>query len=185
MGTPSQSPGEEQRWVLLVPGDQTSHLMWRLENGNLFVRSQPRVTVVLIGTNDLTAAAYTNGDLLSSTGAAQGIASRALDLLRFLRDNSPESQVILMSILPRGLDTDSGRAVWPNPYTMSISFVNAALAQMSSQDSKVHFLNCTSLLLPDGQMHPNLMPDGLHPSAAGMDLIARSLSPLIDQLMAQ
>ncbi|BDA46856.1 probable platelet-activating factor acetylhydrolase IB subunit gamma at N-terminal half [Coccomyxa sp. Obi] len=197
--------------VLGIACDQTSHLMWRLQNGNLFVRNQPRVIVVLIGTNDLTGAAYADGDLLSSTGAAQGIASRfhagselsmdgmsflclptrttaatrrVLDLLSFLGDNNPESQVILMGLLPRGWDTDSRRAVWPNPYTMSISFVNAALAQMSSQDSRVHFLNCTSLLLSGGQMHPDLMPDGLHPSAAGMELIARSLSPLIDRLMA-
>lgn len=80
------------------------------------------------------------------------IICRTLDLLRFLRDNNPESQVILMSILPRGWDTDSRRAVWPNPYTASISSVNAALAHMSSQDSFVHFFNCTSLLLIGGQV---------------------------------
>lgn len=33
------------------------------------------------------------------------------------------------------------------------------------------------------QIHPELMPDALHPNAAGMELFAQCLSPLVDQLM--
>ncbi len=47
--------------------------MWRLENGNLFLHNQPRVIVVLIGTNDL---ACSHGDLVNSTVAADGVATR-------------------------------------------------------------------------------------------------------------
>jgi hypothetical protein len=50
--------------------------MWRLQNGNLFVRNQPRVIVVLIGTNDL---ACSFGDL-SSTATADEVATRLYSL---------------------------------------------------------------------------------------------------------
>ncbi len=33
------------------------------------------------------------------------------------------------------------------------------------------------------QIHPELMPDALHPNAAGMELFAQCLSPLVDELM--
>jgi lysophospholipase L1-like esterase len=42
-------------------GDQAAHLMWRLQNGQLLKRRQPRVIVVMIGTNDLGAAACLGG----------------------------------------------------------------------------------------------------------------------------
>jgi lysophospholipase L1-like esterase len=34
------------------------------------------------------------------------------------------------------------------------------------------------------QIDPELMPDALHPNAAGMELFAQCLSPLVDDLMA-
>ena len=33
------------------------------------------------------------------------------------------------------------------------------------------------------QIYPELMPDALHPNAAGMELFAQCLSPLVDELM--
>ncbi|EIE19806.1 hypothetical protein COCSUDRAFT_58535 [Coccomyxa subellipsoidea C-169] len=95
--------------------------------------------------------------------------SRTLDVLRFLRDSNPSSQVIAMGILPRGWEDEARRYTWPSRYSPSIAFVNAALAQYASQDD---------MILPER------MPDGLHPSAVGMELMAQCLQPLIDQLMA-
>lgn len=37
-------------------GDQTAHLIWRLENGEMPQKNKPKVVVLLIGTNDLGAA---------------------------------------------------------------------------------------------------------------------------------
>ena len=43
---------------LLAPaGDQSAHLQWRLLHGELLVQNPPRVAVLMIGTNDLGAAA--------------------------------------------------------------------------------------------------------------------------------
>ena len=40
------------------------------------------------------------------------------------------------------------------------------------------------LMLRPAQILPELMPDALHPNAAGMELLAQCLSPVVDELMA-
>lgn len=55
-------------------GDQVMNLLWRLQNGELPLQKQPKVAVVLIGTNDLGAAA-TCGDS-AITAAADAAAYR-------------------------------------------------------------------------------------------------------------
>ena len=54
----------------------------------------------------------------------------------------------------------------------------------------VHLHNCKALYSTQPaltqrpvQIHPELMPDALHPNAAGMELFAQCLSPLVDELM--
>lgn len=39
-----------------IPGDQSANLLWRLMNGEMPRRNDPKVVVLLIGTNDLAAA---------------------------------------------------------------------------------------------------------------------------------
>ena len=36
-----------------VLGDQTAHLQWRLLHGQLLTHAPPKITVLMIGTNDL------------------------------------------------------------------------------------------------------------------------------------
>lgn len=47
--------------LLRGTGDQASHLLWRLQHGDTFVRHPPSVAVVMIGTNDLGASACLGG----------------------------------------------------------------------------------------------------------------------------
>lgn len=48
---------DEVRGVALgISGDTTSYLLWRLKHGELPVKHHPKVIVLQIGTNDLTAA---------------------------------------------------------------------------------------------------------------------------------
>lgn len=54
-------------------GDQAGNLLWRLQNGTIFTCHQPKVAVVLIGTNDLGAVACQRSDI---TAAAGGVVSR-------------------------------------------------------------------------------------------------------------
>lgn len=44
--------------ALAISGDQTAHLAWRLQNGELPQKIHPKVAVIMISTNDLGHAAY-------------------------------------------------------------------------------------------------------------------------------
>ena len=58
----------------MLAGDQVAHLMWRLQHGQLYVKHQPQVIVVMIGTNDLGAASCKGGEpgiADAATGTAQ------------------------------------------------------------------------------------------------------------------
>lgn len=56
--------------VLAIGGDQTAHLLWRLRNGEVPVKRQPKVVVMLIGTNDLGAAVGAAADVRQAVAAA-------------------------------------------------------------------------------------------------------------------
>lgn len=56
-------------------GDQTANLWWRLQNGEIFTKHAPQVSVVLIGTNDLGAASCGVGEP-GIRAAVGGVVSR-------------------------------------------------------------------------------------------------------------
>ena len=61
--------------VSMFAGDQVAHLMWRLLHGQLYMKHQPQVIVVMIGTNDLGAASCKGGEP-GIADAAAGTAQR-------------------------------------------------------------------------------------------------------------
>lgn len=50
----------------------------------------------------------------------------------------------------------------------------------------VSFVDCGSVLLAEGgaAVDPALLPDGLHPSVAGYELLAQRLAPEIERLVS-
>ena len=61
-----------------------------------------------------------------------------------------------MAILPRadGESVQSGVYQWPNKYSNGIAQVNTGLKALVK--GKVHFLDCTQQLLPDGKVSPQI-----------------------------
>lgn len=56
--------------------DQTAHLLWRMQHQEVFMLHQPQVAVVLIGTNDLGAAASCHVEEPGAVAAANSTAAR-------------------------------------------------------------------------------------------------------------
>lgn len=179
-----------------VGGDQVMHLMWRLQNGALPTQHQPRVVVLLIGTNDLGTVAYKRGWTgaveKKLRAAAPGVASRVQAVVALLRQRLPQSQVVLLGLLPRGSGTAEGLPVWdndhswPSVYTEATTAVNEQLRSFAASQDGVHFLDCSDrFLTADGTaIDAELMPDGLHPSKKGQERgLAQCMQPLVQQLM--
>ena len=160
--------------LLRAPGDQASHLMWRLQHGDTFLRHPPAVAVVMIGTNDLGAAACLGGQA-AITRAANGTATRCAAfcfksgarvpsascfkrahvrsvqaVLDRLRRCNPDTRLLVLGILPRGWTDAAHVYTWPSMYAPGIAAVNAALQAWAKQDARAMFLDCGADVLPSG-----------------------------------
>jgi lysophospholipase L1-like esterase len=77
--------------ALGISGDQTQHLLWRLQSGELPPGLAPPTVFVLIGTNNL-------GSGMSAAQTLKGVVA----VVELVRLRLPASRVVLFGLLPRG-----------------------------------------------------------------------------------
>jgi lysophospholipase L1-like esterase len=141
--------------------DRIQNVLWRLREGE-FTDVAPEWVVINIGTNNMAATDYARANTPVET--ATGIE----EIVRIVRERSPESKVLLMAIFPRG--PKSGR------FRKGIRRTNVLLASHFKYQGKVTFLDIgPKLLAPDGSLPAAVMPDGVHPSEAGYSIWADAL----------
>ena len=149
-----------------LSGDRTQDLLWRLLNGEL--NGQPRVAVVLIGTNNL---AFSDHDETPGE-TAEGIKA----VIQTIRTLSPRTKILLLGLLPRGQSGD-------DPLRAEIEQVNAMIAGLADSPY-VTYLDLGALFLnPDGSIPSDLMADFLHPTTLGYLVIANALLPVLKSLL--
>jgi lysophospholipase L1-like esterase len=135
-----------------VAGDTTNNLLWRLENGEL--AGQPRVAVLMIGTNNL-------GYLGESVD--QTVAGIEADIAA-IHSISPGTEILLNGLFPRGLPTDQLRA--------EVLAVNAQLSNLAGSLGVIYSNPGANLVTADGSLGPNVLTDLLHPNASGYEIWA-------------
>lgn len=147
-----------------VSGDVTQSMLMRLGQGQ-WSNLRPRVIVLLIGTNNLT---------LNSPppDVAVGVA----EILRFLRQKSPQSKIILVGLLPRGqFAAEEQRAV--------VDQVNVRIKRCADNSSIFYLDAWPTLLDHQGTMSFQISPDTLHMSAVGYALLGTVLNPQLRRLL--
>ncbi|HEX5012233.1 MAG TPA: GDSL-type esterase/lipase family protein [Planctomycetota bacterium] len=148
-----------------VSGDRTEHLLWRLKSGE-YDHLPVRVAVVLIGSNNL-------GTRQTPQQTADGVHAVLDDVLA----RWPHSQVLLLAIFPRGLQTD-------DPLRLAVEQTNRLLREVANRD-RVTWLDFGSVFLAaDGTLTPEIMPDALHLSETGYVMWAAEMLPVLDPLLA-
>jgi lysophospholipase L1-like esterase len=145
-----------------IGGDRTQHLLWRLQHGELN-GVKPRVAVVLIGTNNISA-----GD--KNAAIVHGVEA----VLNEVRLHTPSTKIVLMGLLPRGPTL--------GPVRKRIDGINAGLQKLADNKHVWYTDPGRKLLRPDGSLPQELMPDFLHPSEKGYELIFDQIKPLIGEL---
>ncbi len=149
-----------------VSGDRSENLLWRLHNGNLDGRP-PALVIVLIGTNDLANTGLPRSPAL----AAEGIRANLL----YLRTRLPETPILLLGLLPRGLSPGS-------ELRRKTVAVNALIARCADQRA-VFYADLGGVLLDaEGRLTPEVSPDRLHFSEIGYARLAPLLDAWIDRL---
>lgn len=129
-------------------GDRTQHVLWRLSVGKELEGLNPRVAVLMIGTNN------------SIDDSADQIASGIEAIVKLLRQQNSQTKVLLLGVFPRGEKPD-------HPQRLKLVAVNQKIRQLDDgkwvifRDIGAKFLN------KDGTLPPTVMPDYLHLSERG------------------
>jgi lysophospholipase L1-like esterase len=157
-------------------GDQTGHLLWRIDNGELDGIT-PKVAVIMIGTNN-TAARQSADD---TTIGIETVVDRVEEKL-------PATKILLLGILPTDLPTPPGKAA-------TDAAINQSLASKYAGAAKVTFLDIGSIYLKDGKVDWSLFYDPtlpplngvkrgpLHPNTVGQRMMAQAIEPTLARLM--
>lgn len=153
-----------------IGGDQTQHVIWRIEDGELDGIS-PKVVVLMLGTNN------------TSRHTAAEIAAADTKIVRLIREKIPGTKVLLLAIFPRG---PRKAAAATDPWEKRMEVIHAVNAELAKLDdgANIRFLNINAGFLDaDGKIPDAIMPDQLHPNAAGYQIWADAMQPLLDEMM--
>ena len=164
----------QERWGRYNPinlglsGDQTQHVLWRLEHGELD-GIKPKAVVMMIGTNNF-------GNNRPPHGG-QDVAAGVEKLVQTIRQKQPQAKVLLLGIFPRGQKAD-------DPHRARIKEANERLAKLDDGGKTVRFLDIgQQFLQPDGSLSKEIMPDYLHLSPKGYQIWADAIGPALEELM--
>jgi lysophospholipase L1-like esterase len=149
-----------------IGGDQTQHLLWRIDDGTLDGLS-PRLLVLLIGVNNL-------GNGFSPEETLAGIGA----VVESVQSHLPNTKLLLLQVLPAGRTT-------ADPLREAIRATNARLAEFSDPGRVELFDAGNPLLESDGSIAPSTMEDFLHPTADGFATLTREVGPVIERLLTQ
>jgi lysophospholipase L1-like esterase len=158
-----------------ISGDKTGHVLWRLTAGRELVGIDPKVVVLLIGTN--------NFDANSSAEVAEGVAK----IVQVIRTAKPASKVLLLDIFPRSArpaarlkEANSIPAAELHP---KVKEVNGRIARLADGKS-VRFLDIGGKFLNEsGGLSREIMPDFLHLSPDGYRLWADAITPAVEEML--
>ncbi len=159
-----------------IGGDQTQHVIWRIENGE-FEGISPKVVVLMIGTNN------------SHQHTGDQIADANQKIIGLIRAKIPGVKVLLLAILPcdasrnpDGLITEAAIADAAKRVAAN-DRANVLLAKLDDSVN-VRFLNTNAVFLGrDGRIPWTIMPDQLHPTASGYQLWAEALEKPLAEMM--
>jgi lysophospholipase L1-like esterase len=151
-------------------GDTTSHVLWRIEHGEVD-GVHPKVAVLLIGTNNTA-----HGDSAEETEAGIDAVVAALE------QQLPEARILLLGILPSQISdskTERDRAI------------NRYLATCYSENPQVTYLDISSIFYSDGSLNTAIFYDPrlpqprkpLHPDTNGQRMMAEAIEPTLAKLM--
>ena len=171
--------GDRHAVNLGFKGDNTAHLLWRMQNGELD-GIQPKAAVVLIGANNMGRVHWSAPQTVAGIEAVLGD----------LRTRLPSTRVLLLGVLP------SVRSKWVTRTTEAVNRELAARYAAGGPGSSpvtfpVTFMDLSRLFLRDGQVDRSQFYDDLleppdpplHPTAQAQQRMAEAIEPTLAAML--
>ena len=144
-----------------ISGDNTEHVLWRLQHGNID-GIHPKLAIVMIGQN--------NGPHNTAEEIAEGVT----DIVSLLRAKFPDMKILLLAIFFRGEH--------PNEEQPRLAKASE-LASKIADNEHVFYMDINKFYLaPNGDIPKELFPDYEHPSPKGHQLWAETIEPTVAKL---
>ena len=161
-----------ERWGKMNPynigisGDETQHVLWRIEHGELD-GLKPKVAVMMIGTNNIG-----NRNQMSAADTAKGIEC----LVTAIKGKLPDTKLLLLGVFPRADKAPEVNA--------KVKEINATIAKLDDGGRTVKFMDIGDKFLNDkSELPKEIMPDLLHPNFKGYTIWADAIGPVIEEMM--
>jgi lysophospholipase L1-like esterase len=148
-----------------IGGDQTQHVLWRLEHGNLD-GIHPKLAVLMIGTNN------------SGSNKPEQIAAGVKAIVEKLRSSLPSTKVLVLAIFPRGANPE-------NPQRKTNEAANERIAKLADGNNVFYLDIGKKFLKENGTLTKDIMHDLLHLTPQGYEIWASSIEPTVARLMAE
>jgi lysophospholipase L1-like esterase len=161
--------GEYKPINLGFSGDQTAHVLWRLDHLPLD-KISPKVAMIMIGTNNI---GHRDGS--TPKEAAEGIVA----IVRKLQTQYPRLKIIVLKVFPRDEKPDG-------EYRKKVNEINTALPAMLSRIPNVRLVDINAGFLDkDGILPKDIMGDFLHPGKEGYEYWGQTIAPVIKSTFRQ
>jgi lysophospholipase L1-like esterase len=168
----------DERFTKLKPanfgigGDRTEHVLWRITEGKELEGIDPKVIVLMIGTNNFGA------------NSAEQIAEGVKAIVGEFRKQKPHAKILLLGVFPRGGKVEKGATTVEaqnlNPKSKQVNDIIAKL----DDGNHVHYLDIGPKFLNEkGGLDKTIMPDFLHLSPEGYKIEADAIQKPIEELL--
>lgn len=145
-------------------GDRTQNVIWRFENNGELDDYTAKVFAVMIGVN--------NGGK-----EPEGTVAGVKKIVGLIRAKHPESKILVLAILPHGKNPRAG---------VPMSKINPQLKDFAEESGCAWLDMGERFLDKKGEIRPGLMmPDNLHPIAAGYEIWLAEMCPVVDKLLGR
>ena len=158
-----------------IGGDQTQHVLWRITEGKELEGIDPKVVVMMIGTNN------------AGRDTAEQIAEGNEYIVKEFRKQRPKAKILLLGVFPR-TGTPAKNLKDPNVSSAGelhkkIPAINALLAKLDD-GKNVKYLDIGKVFLDDkGGLPKSVMPDYLHLSKDGYERWAKAIKAPVETML--
>eukprot|EP01060_Flectonema_neradi_P013818 TRINITY_DN20544_c0_g1_i1.p1 TRINITY_DN20544_c0_g1~~TRINITY_DN20544_c0_g1_i1.p1 ORF type:complete len:296 (+),score=34.38 TRINITY_DN20544_c0_g1_i1:48-935(+) len=181
-----------------ISGDQTAHVLWRLQTKEGLAVRTSKTVVLLIGTNDISARlnSFIGGwqdpkffgpvEPTLRSNITDTLTHQVIDVVNEIKRLMTSPKIVLLGILPRGESfRPTPRFSWPNKlYTDIITHVNTALEASFKEDPFVLYTDCSKGFLSDSGIKEETMYDALHPTGVGAKYLMECSKDGVDKILA-